>query len=116
MPPAPFTREVNARGDRAHVLAGAGLRRAGGRPLELYEQPGQAGLKGRGCSGRKSRPHACSSVHTGRAHVLRPQLRAVLVCRVPDGFGPRVFVCALSELCSWLGVSGMAVQRTCGLR
>jgi hypothetical protein len=55
----PFTHEVNARGDRVHVLAGVGLRRAGGRPLELSEQPGQAGLDGRGRSGHESRPNAC---------------------------------------------------------
>ena len=48
--------EVNA---FIYVLAGVGLRRAGGRPLELWEQPGQAGLDGRGRSGRESRPHDC---------------------------------------------------------
>ena len=46
------------------------------------------------------------AVRTGRAHVLRPLLRAVLVCRLTDGFGPRVFAIAfdLSELCLWLGL------------
>ena len=39
------------------------------------------------------------AVRTGRAHVLRPLLRAVPVCRLTDGFGPRVFACDLSELC-----------------
>ena len=63
-PPAPFTCEVNARGDRVHVLAGVGLRRAGGRPRELCEQSGQAGLDGRGRIGRESRPHICSLVCT----------------------------------------------------
>ena len=83
----------------------------------LLEQPSQVGLDGRGRRGRESRPHACSLVgtrgHTGRAHVLRPLSRAVLVCRVPDLFGPRVFACAESRLCLWLGVSGMAADCSC---
>ena len=58
------TREADAKGDRARVLADVGLRRAGGRPLELPEQPSQAGLDGRGRIGRESRPHICSLVCT----------------------------------------------------
>ena len=58
------TCEVNARGDRVHMPAGVGLRRAGGRPLVLLEQPSQVGLDGRGRRGRESRPHACSLVGT----------------------------------------------------
>ena len=119
-PPAPFTCEVNARVDRVHMPAGVGLRRAGGRPLVLLEQPSQVGLDGRGRRGRESRPHACSLVgthgHTGRAHVPRPLLRAASVRRVPDGFGPRVFACAESRLCLCLGVSGMAADCSCSPR
>ena len=114
------TCEVNARGDRVHMPAGVGLRRAGGRPLVLLEQPSQVGLDGRGRRGRESRPHACSLVgtrgHTGRAHVPRPLLRAASVRRVPDGFGPRVFACAESRLCLCLGVSGMAADCSCSPR
>ena len=110
--PVPCTHEANAQGDRACVLADVMLRRAGGRPLELPEQPSQAGLDGRGRRGRESRPHACSLVctrgHTGRAHVPKPLLRAASVRQVADSFGPRVFACAESRLCSCLGVSGMA--------
>ena len=50
------------------------------------------------------------AVRTGRAHVLKPLSRAVTVRRVPDGFGPRVFACALSESSLWLGVSSMVAQ------
>ena len=111
------TREADAKGDRVHMPAGVGLRRAGGRPLELLEQPGQAGLDGRGRRGRESRPHACSLVgtrgHTGRAHVLRPLSRAASVRQVPDSFGPRVFACAESRPYLCLGVSGMAADCSC---
>ena len=95
---------MNARGDRVHVPAGVGLRRAGGRPRELCEHnvssPAKLGwMGGAALAARAVRTCALlfARAHTGRAHVLlKPLLRAVPVCRVPDGFGRRVFACALS--------------------
>jgi hypothetical protein len=72
-------------------------------------------MGGAAAAARAGRAHALlfARMHTGRAHVLRPLSRAVLVCRFNDGFGPRAFACGLSEPCLCLGVSGMVADCTC---
>jgi hypothetical protein len=115
--PTTCTDEADATGNHARMLAVVSLPRAGGRPLELPDQSGQAGLHVSRSSGRACRLHACTLVCIctyGTSTCPKTTLsRAVSVRHVTDDFGPRVFACAESRLCLWLGVSGMAADCSC---